>query len=267
MTFDRDWQEPVTAMVGAQALRLKMPDSTPSGEVVLYLSAGDAGDGREGDVVVWRRPRLEMPGRPALLLRDVRDLGRYLAARRRSTLDETRKYLAAAAEAPAGCDRAKIEALARSHGLPADALAAWLDYLGLAGEAPTRIEGYLTEKDTRGGGYEYVKAWRTGELPTLVANSSDMEVNIPGRVRPHGIVVHPSPERGGGDRLAEPDRRPGARRRDGRRRARRLRQRRRLVGGAAPRRPAPPARRPVPSATARRRRSRRSTAWTCRPAT
>ena len=193
-TFDRDWQEPVTAMVGAQTLRRKMPESTASGEVVLSLSAGDAGDGREGDVVVWRRPRLELPGRPALLLRDVRDLGRYLAARRRSILDETPKYLAAAAEAPAGSDRARIEALARSHGLPADALAAWLDYLGLAGEAPARIEGYLTDKDTRGGGYEYVKSWRSGELPALVANASDMEVNIPGRLRPHGIVVHPSPE-------------------------------------------------------------------------
>ncbi len=177
-----------------QTLRKKMPESTASGEVVLWLSAGDAGDGREGDVVVWRRPRLELPGRPALLLRDVRDLGRYLADRRRSTLDQTRKYLAAAAEAPAGSDRARIEALARSHGLPADALAAWLDYLGLAGEAPARIEGYLTEKDTRGGGYEYVHSWRSGELPALVANSSDMEVNIPGRLKPHGIVVHPSPE-------------------------------------------------------------------------
>ena len=76
------------------------------------------------------------------------------------SLDQTRKYLAAAAEAPAGSDRARIEALARSHGLPADALAAWLDYLGLAGEAPVRIEGYLTEKDTRSGGYEYVHSWR-----------------------------------------------------------------------------------------------------------
>ena len=34
----------------------------------------------------------------------------------------------------------------------------------------------------------------SGELPALVANSSDMEVNIPGRLKPHGIVVHPSPE-------------------------------------------------------------------------
>ena len=125
-------------MVGSQTLRNKMPESTASGEVVLYLSAGDAGDGREGDVVVWRRPRLELPGRPALLLRDVRDLGRYLAGRRRSTLDADPQVPRRRGRAPAGCDRARIEALARSHGLPADALAAWLDYLGMAGEAPAR---------------------------------------------------------------------------------------------------------------------------------
>src|SRR5262249_21788430 len=34
-----------------------------------------------------------------------------------------------------------------------------------------------------------------GELPSLVANSSDQEVRIPGLVRPHGICVHPSPSR------------------------------------------------------------------------
>ena len=182
-------------------------------------------------------------GPAALLLRDVRDLtpipGRPppRGPRRRPASTSPPRP-----RRPPGCDRAKIAALARAHDVPADALAAWLDYLGLAGEAPVRIEGYLTEKDARGGGYEYVKAWRSGELPNLVANSSDKEVNIPGRLRPHGIVVHPSPEPLGGDRLAQPDRRPGARRRDGRRRARRLRQRRRLVAGAAPRRPAPPAR-------------------------
>lgn len=194
--FDGTWQVPVTAMAGARDLRRKLPESIASGEVVLYLSAGDAGDGHQGDIVVWKRPRLETPGRPPLLLRDLRGLTRYLAARRRSVLDETPKYLAAAAEAPAGCDRARIESLAKAHDVPADALAAWLDYLGLAGEGPVKIEGYLKEKVDRGGGYDYVKAWRTGgDLPSLVANASDQEVHIPGLVRPHGISVHPSPDR------------------------------------------------------------------------
>ena len=43
-----------------------------SDEVVLYLAAGDAGDGNAQDFVVWERPRLVAPGRPDVLLRDVR---------------------------------------------------------------------------------------------------------------------------------------------------------------------------------------------------
>ena len=64
-----------------------------------------------------------------------------------------------------------------------------------------------------------------------------MEVNIPGRLKPHGIVVHPSPELSVAIGWRSPIAGRVPRRRDGRRRARRLRQRRRLVGGAAPRRP------------------------------
>jgi hypothetical protein len=120
---------------------------------------------------------------------------RYLAARRREVLDATDKYLAAAAEAPAGADRARIAALARAHDVPADALAAWLDYLGLAGEAPVRIDGYFKGKQAGAGGYDFIQAWREGDTPNVVANSSDREVNIPGRVKPHSIVMHPSPDR------------------------------------------------------------------------
>ena len=94
--------------LGLAGFARKIPAAPQSGEVVLYLAAGDAGDGRDGDIVVWRQPRLETPGRPPLLLRDVRPLGRYLAARRREILAATSRYLVAAAEAPPGCDRETI---------------------------------------------------------------------------------------------------------------------------------------------------------------
>jgi hypothetical protein len=194
--FDGFWQVPVAPL--ANDLTLRKPFSSEalsSDEVVLYLSAGDAGDGHEGDVVVWRRPRLERPGRPPLLLRDVRGLTQYLVARRRETLGATGKYLAAAAEAPEGCDRAKIAALARAHGVLADALAAWLDYLGLAGEAPVKIDGYFANRLTRGGGYDYINGWGEDATPNLVANASGQEARVPGLVKPHGVAVHPSPTR------------------------------------------------------------------------
>ncbi len=195
IAFDGAWQVPVERLPGAVTLQHRFPDELPGGEVVLRLSAGSAGDGSSGDVVVWNRPRLDRPGRAPLLLRDVRGLSQYLTGRRREVLAATTRYLAAAAEAPAGCDRATIDRLATKHKLPADALASWLDYLGLAGTGPTRIQDYLAEKSPSGGGYDFIKTWRTGELPALIANASSREVNIPGRVKPHGIVVHPSPSR------------------------------------------------------------------------
>ncbi len=192
-SFDGTWQVPVDPLIGSLALRHKLPAATPSGEVVLYLAAGEAGDGRDGDVVVWRRPRLEVTGQPPLLLRDVRPLGRYLAGRRREILGATSRYLAAAAEAPPGCDRETIGALAKTHAVEADALAAWLDYLGIAGAGPVKIDGYFTRKIGRASGYDFVKGWGFDETPSLLANSSDQEANVPGRMKPHGVVVHPSP--------------------------------------------------------------------------
>ena len=67
------WMEPVTPIAARQDLRMKMP-ATAGGDVSIYLVAGDAGDGNGHDFVVWEQPRLVAPGRPDLLLRDVRDV-------------------------------------------------------------------------------------------------------------------------------------------------------------------------------------------------
>ena len=90
--------EPVTPIVSRQELRLKMPAAT-SGEVTLSLVAGDAGDGHEQDFAVWDRPRLVAPGRPDLLLRDVRDVVHELASLRKRAFHSAAKCLDAAAEA------------------------------------------------------------------------------------------------------------------------------------------------------------------------
>jgi hypothetical protein len=192
-SFDGTWQVPANPLAGSEAMRYKIPAAPQSGEVVLYLAAGDAGDGRDGDVVVWRRPRLEIAGQAPLLLRDVRPLGRYLAARRRELLGATSRYLAAAAEAPPGCDREKIAILAKSHGVEADALAAWLDYLGIAGAGPVKIDSYFARKIARSSGYEFIQGWGFDETPVVIANSSGQEANVPGRMKPHSVAVHPSP--------------------------------------------------------------------------
>ncbi|HXG46188.1 MAG TPA: DUF1587 domain-containing protein, partial [Methylomirabilota bacterium] len=186
------WMEPLTPLQAKQEVKLKLPASADAGEVTLYLSASDAGDGNAGDFVVWEQPRLVAPGQPPLLLRDVREVSRELSARRERTLASTAKYLAAAAEADSG--RTNVAELARVHGVEADALAAWLNYLGIGVFGPAKIEGHFTTTYSNANGYAFISGWGPSGTPNLAANSSDQHVRIPGNMKPHSVAIHPSPK-------------------------------------------------------------------------
>jgi hypothetical protein len=186
------WMEPLTPLHSKQEVRLKLPASPEANEVTLYLSASDAGDGATGDFVVWEQPRLVAPGQPPLLLRDVREVNRELSVRRDRTLASTAKYLTAAAEADSG--KANVAELARQHRIEADALAAWLNYLGIGVFGPVKIDGHFTSTFTNGNGYAFINGWGSSGTPNLTANSSDLHVRIPGNMKPHSVAVHPSPK-------------------------------------------------------------------------
>ncbi len=185
------WMEPLTPVQAKQELRFSFPASGEAKEVTLYLSASDAGDGNQDDFVIWEQPRLAAPGRPTLLLRDVRDVSRELSALRQRALTATAKYLAAAAQAEAG--KTNVAELTRQRGIDADTLAAWLDYLGLSSTGPVKLEGHFTETFTNGSGHAFINGWGKSATPNLVANSSDQHVRIPGNMKPHSVAVHPSP--------------------------------------------------------------------------
>ncbi len=76
------WMEPITPLVAQQEFKLKLAAPANGNEIAVYLAAGDAGDGSVGDTVVWQQPRVLIPGRPALLLRDVRDFVREMKGRK-----------------------------------------------------------------------------------------------------------------------------------------------------------------------------------------
>ena len=65
------WMEPLSPLTAREEFKLKLPvnsgagPASPAGaEVILYLTATDAGDGNDQDFAVWERPRLVAPGRP-----------------------------------------------------------------------------------------------------------------------------------------------------------------------------------------------------------
>jgi hypothetical protein len=188
------WMESVSPLTTKQEVRLKVPASPDGKEMTLYLVAGDAGDGNEHDFVVWQKPRLVAPGRPDLLLRDVREVTRELSERRERIFATTAKALAAAADTSAAQNKSDVAELARKHGVEADALRAWLDYLGIGSGGPVKIDSYFTNTIKSASNYGFIKGWNNAELPNLLANSSDQHVRIPGNMKPHSVAVHPTPK-------------------------------------------------------------------------
>jgi Protein of unknown function (DUF1592)/Protein of unknown function (DUF1588)/Protein of unknown function (DUF1587)/Protein of unknown function (DUF1585)/Protein of unknown function (DUF1595)/Planctomycete cytochrome C len=186
------WQQPVNPLVAKQDVRFKIPASPDGKEVVISLVASDAGDGSLHDIVVWQQPRLVAPGRPDLLLRDVRQVRRDLTAQRDRLFARTAEYLSAAAEAGTAQGTADHAQLARKHGVEADVLLAWLDYLGISHEGAVALRGHLTNKIVNTGGYDFINGWGNPETPFLLANSSGQHVRVPGNMKPHSVAVHPA---------------------------------------------------------------------------
>lgn len=190
----KSWMEPIDPIVESQAIRVKPAARSGAKEVVLRLSIRDAGDGRTGDLVELRAPRLEAKGRSTILLRDLRD-GLRAAEEKRRTFADVDRYLAAADEARERDRAVDLRSLAKERNLDPDMLAAWFEALGLIGRQDPAIGEPFVRKMENIGGYAFIKSWGFPETPSVTANSSDQEVRIPGTVKPHSVVVHPSPSR------------------------------------------------------------------------
>ncbi|MFM7151091.1 MAG: DUF1592 domain-containing protein, partial [Gemmataceae bacterium] len=187
----KSWMAAVNPLTTRQELRFKIPPTTAD-QVSLYLAAGDAGDGASGDVVIWQQARLTIPGRPDLPLREVGAFSQAVLAHRQRLFTSTAKCLAAAAEASQSSSKIDVAGLARKHGTEPVLLQPWLELLGIGSVGTPRL-AHLTDKTHSTGGYDFAKGYGKAETPNLVANSSDRHVRIPGNLKPHGLVVHPSP--------------------------------------------------------------------------
>jgi hypothetical protein len=187
------WMEPVDPLASRLPIRFKVP-STGADEVSLYLIASSFADGNDHDVVVWQQPKFVATGRPELLLKDLRQASRELFALRAAEFAVTAKYLLAADEAAGAKGMVDIVSLATKHGLEGAALGVWLDFIGIGGSGPVKVQGHFTSKITSSAGYAFIQGWGVPQTPNLVANSSDQHVRIPGNMKPHSVAVHPAPK-------------------------------------------------------------------------
>ena len=190
----KSWMEPVSPLTASHEMLLKLNPPADGSDLTLYLSAGDAGDGNDQDFAIWDNARLVVPGRPDLRLRDLPSTLQHLSKRRVEVIDSTMKCLAAAHEADMSLEKTDPAKLALKHGVQADILTDWLNYLGLRSAGEAKLGPMLTKKMLNTPSYNFIKGWTGDAALSVLANSSDETVKIPGTMKPHSIATHPSPK-------------------------------------------------------------------------
>lgn len=187
------WQVPMEPLAARQEIRMKVPTPQDGRNITLYLAASDASDGSENDFAVWENARFVAPGQPDLALRDVRHAVAAVSNHREQVLATAAACLTAAAEAGSAIDAASVDSLAKKYNVDRSVLASWFSYLGIGG-GEARIESYITNKLERTENYAFVQGWTGPDALSVLANSSDEFVRIPGDMHPHSVGVHPSPK-------------------------------------------------------------------------
>jgi mono/diheme cytochrome c family protein len=195
-------------VVQSQTLKLDFTPVPGTSDVVLYLVARDLMPGGGERYVTWKRPRFEAANRPALLLSDYAQFGPRYEVDYPAIFADSAKYLAAAVEA-ANDKKLTVEDLAKKHGLNADLARRWFDVLALDPfdgnvNDPGQIHGrsvpaaplkLLEEMNPRNEQKPAIEGWKRkgGDLPVAISNSSDKVEQVPGKVSPHRVTVHPTP--------------------------------------------------------------------------
>jgi hypothetical protein len=87
---------------------------------------------------------------------------------------------------------ADLDVLAKKHNVDARMLAGWLNHLGITGGA-LKLEPLLVKKNESVQNYNFIKGWAGESALSVLANSSDTAVRIPGEMKPQSIATHPSP--------------------------------------------------------------------------
>lgn len=193
------------AVAETQSIELELVPTPGQGEVVFYLVARELGTPSDG-YAVWHRPRFEGNNLSTLLLRDYKQFGRRFEIDHSALFINAEDYLAATAEA-ANNPKLPLKDLAARHRLNEAWLKRWIAVLDVKPldkepqptEEPGRIvpgvAWELLDGMTTNAQRPAIKGWQPkgADLPILISNTSDKTENVPGRVSPHKVTVHPTP--------------------------------------------------------------------------
>ncbi|MFN9413908.1 MAG: DUF1592 domain-containing protein [Pirellula sp.] len=187
------WMNPVSPLASQQEFRVKLAAPSDGQDIVVYLSADDALDGNEEDYALWENARIVSEGRPDLPLKDIRDTWQRLRQRRSTIAATSPQYLAAAHDAQLANDPIDIASLSKKHYVDSELLAGWLTYLGFQTSNDVEIGSLLTGKTESVSNYGFIQGWVGENAYSVLANSSDATVQIPGTLKPFSVATHPSP--------------------------------------------------------------------------
>ncbi|AMV32300.1 hypothetical protein VN12_09265 [Pirellula sp. SH-Sr6A] len=189
------WQEPVDPLTHRLSIRHKLNAQTDS----LVIELHEAGDGRDGDYVQLASPRFIRSGESDLPLVDAIRLAsewKELASTMRGSVEQA---LAIAEGIDTAVTQEEIRNLAGKASLSESSLALWLELVGLfqsdAGKRDGSDEVLFTKSASNLSGHAFIGGWVGEDALSIVANSSDMEVRIPGVMTPKSIAMHPAPTR------------------------------------------------------------------------
>ncbi|MFO0871485.1 MAG: DUF1592 domain-containing protein [Pirellulales bacterium] len=187
------WLEAVTPLADQHEFRLKLQPPADGSDLTLYLTTNDAGDGNANDFAVWENARLITPGRGVLMLRDVRSVMRQMERQRDAVTESVERCLAAAEEAMNSPERSDVAALSQKYHVDPPVLAGWLRYLGIASAGGSKLEPLIAKKAESVANYNFIQGWVGENALSVLANSADATVNIPGEMKPHSVATHPAP--------------------------------------------------------------------------
>ena len=187
----KPWMVPVNPFKEREEFRTKLTQSAGENQCRIFLVASEADDNK-GDFVEWENPRILVQGRPDVLLRDVAGFTQLAQGARSRLFASSKGALLAAEEALLARDGWTISALAQKHNISPDNLELWFGFLGIRQNQDIKL-AHFTNRLNKGGGYDFISGWGSPETPSIMANSSNQHVRIPGNLKGKGVVVHPSP--------------------------------------------------------------------------
>ena len=189
------WQLPTTPVASLQTVKFKLPEPRDGRTITIYLGAGEAGDGPQGDgdAILWRQPRLMFPNRAPIPLSKLGSLLEGTQAKQDRELARTAGYLGIVQRAYQNGQ--PLQELAAKQSLDPELAADWMQLLELD-DVDLKPGGHFTDKMSKVGGWEALKGWRRGNgLPSLLVNQGEdaiahLTFTVPGRA----VTVHPTPD-------------------------------------------------------------------------